>query len=66
VDEWAVSVAVCARSGVPAKARLRLTRHPSQYFLQGKLNLKHIPNALQSIKTMQIIYLALILKLVFY
>ena len=62
----AASVAVCARSGAPAKVKLRLTRHPSQDFLQGKLNLKHILNALQSIKTMQIIYLALISNLVFY
>jgi hypothetical protein len=57
---------VCASNGEPARLRLRLTRHPSQDFRQGKLNLKNILNALQSIKTMQIIYLALILKLVFY
>jgi hypothetical protein len=58
--------AVCASSGKPAQLKLRLTRHPSQDFRQGKRNLKNILSALQSIKTMQIIYLALILKPVFY
>jgi len=58
--------AVCASNGEPVRLKLRLTRHPSQDLRQGKLNLKNILNALQSIKTMQIIYLALILKLVFY
>jgi hypothetical protein len=58
--------AVCASSGEPAKTKLRLTKYCSQDFLQDKLNFKNILSALQSIKTMQIIYLALILKLVFY
>jgi len=58
--------AVCASSGEPAQLKLRLIRHPSQDFRQGKRNLKNILSALQSIKTMQILYLALILKPVFY
>jgi hypothetical protein len=60
------AVAVCASNGELATVRLRLTSHPNQDFRQGKLNLKNILHALQSIKTMQIIYLALILKLDFY
>jgi hypothetical protein len=62
----AVVGAVCASNGELARLRLRLTRQPSQDFRQGKSNLKNILNALLSIKTMQIIYLALILKPVFY
>jgi len=60
------AVAICASIGELAAVRLRLTSHTSQDFRQGKLNLKNILRALQSIKTMQIIYLALILKLDFY
>jgi hypothetical protein len=58
--------AVWASKDELVTVRLRLISQPSQDFRQGKLNLKNILRALQSIKTMQIIYLALILKLVFY
>jgi hypothetical protein len=58
--------AVCASSGEPPKTKLKLTKYCSHDFLQDKLNFKNILSALQSIKTMQIIYLALILKPVFY
>jgi hypothetical protein len=60
------AAAVCASMGELAMVKLKLTSPTSHDFRQGKLNLKNILRALQSIKTMQIIYLALILKLVFY
>lgn len=62
---FAGAATVCASSGEPAKTMLRLTTYCSQCLRQDKLNFKNILSALQSIKTMQIIYLALILKLVF-
>ncbi|MDN3988621.1 hypothetical protein [Zwartia vadi] len=57
-----VVVVLCAKLEAPARAKLRLTKPAKPALRRGKKIPARIPSALISIKTIQIIYLARIVK----
>lgn len=67
LEAWVLDVLVlCAKLEVPASAKLRQTKLERHTLRRGEKRPKRIPSDLVSIKTMQIIYLAGIVKLFIY